>query len=122
MRALSFSIMLMIYAIAGAAIAHTMNEQECNALAHDAQLQARDRSAITYKMAIEELAAGVQFCRAKLGPQCIYKDDEDDARIQLALGFVYSNPQMTPTEIHDTVLDNCRTPVKEPSLTPGQKD
>ncbi len=106
--ALVASIVSLFNPFMTSAHAHTLNAEECAAFAHDALLQAKDRDAgMTYKIAVEELAQGLQICTAKLGPTCIYKDDADGNEILSTLGWVFANPTMTPAQIHDKVKGNC---------------
>lgn len=112
--ALVASIVSLFNPFMTSAHAHTLNEKECTAFAHDAFLQAKDRDAgVTYKMQLGELAQDLPICTAKLGPACIYKDDEDGDTIVATLGWVYANPAMTPEQIRDKVDGNCKEHLME---------
>jgi hypothetical protein len=119
-RSFAFTLMLLSYSIAGAVIlhspahAHTMNDTECQAVAHDARVIASERDAgtITYKMQIEQLAALLPICRDHQ-QFCVYKDDADDAQADTMIGWIYANQSITPAEAHDKTLANCQEELME---------
>jgi hypothetical protein len=114
MRSLSFSIMLAIYAVASAAVAHTMNETECHAFAWDAKQEAFDVKNASLKMQLGVMATTLEICRDPAHRlTCIYKDDEDDAQAISTLNWIYGNLTLSAKQVHDIVESNCKERLME---------
>lgn len=111
MRSLSLSIMLAIYAVAGAAVAHDLSKAECAIVASDAKGVALDRDSqqVTFKMQIEQLASLLPACREKRPTVCIYKDEQDDQRAIQTITWIYSPlaNHMKPDAIANRVRMTC---------------
>jgi hypothetical protein len=114
MRALSMSIMFAIYALCGAAVAHTLTPSECKWFARDVYLDAMDRDK---GQSISQQVADFKKMRCAQGAVCIYKDPEDTQRLMNALAHMYgANRNLSPVQMGAWAAEACENEAKMEEL------